>query len=70
MKIAPMILVLLLSACTDFPEVDAASRNITGSAPALIPLDGLLDAPAPQAQARGDALAARAAALRGRAATP
>lgn len=65
-----MCLALLLSACGDFPQVDAASRNVAGPAPALLPLEGLLDAPAPQVEARGDALAARAAALRRRAMTP
>ncbi len=70
MRTAAIILALLLSGCADFPQVDAASRDITGPAPALIPLDGVFEVPAPQAQARGDALAARAAALRRLAATP
>ena len=61
-----VILVLLLGGCADFPEVDAASRNLPGPAPALLPLDVILAAPAPVAEARGDALAAEADALRGR----
>jgi len=61
-----IILALMLSGCGTFPEVDAASRTVAGPAPALLPLDVILDAPAPSAEARGDALAAEAAALRGR----
>ena len=59
--------VLMLAGCAQFPEVDAASRSVSGPAPALVPLDQVLGAPAPQAEARGAALAARAAALRVRA---
>lgn len=61
-----LILVLLLAGCGAFPEVDAASRDVAGPAPDLLPLEVILDAPAPVAEARGDALAAQAAALRGR----
>jgi len=61
-----MILALLLAACTDFPEVTSASRDVAGPAPALLPLDQLLAAPAPVAEARGAALVAQAAALRRR----
>lgn len=62
-----LILVLVLVGCTAFPEVDAASRGVAGRAPALLPLDVILAAEEPAAEARGDALAAQAAALRGRA---
>jgi len=62
-----LFLAFLLTACTDFPEVTAASRDVAGPAPALLPLDQLLASPAPLAEARGDALAAEAAALRRRA---
>lgn len=61
-----VMLVLLLAGCAAFPEVDAASRDVAGKAPALLPLDEILAAPAPTAEARGDVLAAQAAALRGR----
>lgn len=61
-----LILALLLAGCGSFPEVDAASRDVAGPPPALLPLDVILAAPAPTAEARGDALAAQAAALRGR----
>jgi len=59
---------LLLAACAQFPEVDAASRAVAGPAPALVPLGPLLAVPPPQAAARGAALSARAAALQARAA--
>ena len=61
-----VILALMLAGCTDFPEVDTASRNVTGPAPALLPMDQLLSGPAPVAEARGAALVAQAAALRHR----
>ena len=64
-----VILVLALAGCATFPEVDAASRDVAGPAPALVPLDGLLAGPAATAEARGAALAAEAAALRGAAGT-
>lgn len=60
-----VILVLALTGCAAFPEVDAASRNVPGPPPALLPPDVVLAAPAPTAEARGAALAAQAAALRG-----
>lgn len=63
-----LMVTLLIGGCGTFPEVDAASRDVAGPAPALLPLDVILDAPAPVAEARGAALAAEAAALRGRAA--
>ncbi len=62
----PVFFALLLAACTDFPEVTSASRDVAGPAPALLPLDQLLAAPAPVAEARGAALVAEAAALRRR----
>lgn len=61
---------LILSACAQFPAVEGASRPVAGPAPALLPVDALLEAPAPQAEARGAALSARAAALRARAGVP
>ena len=63
-------LVLLAGACSDFPELKAASRSATGPAPHLVPIDGILA----QADALSDGTAeigtlqARAAALRARAA--
>ncbi|MGL6211223.1 MAG: hypothetical protein ACRC14_15485 [Paracoccaceae bacterium] len=57
-----------LAACAQFPEVDAASRDIEAAAPPLLPLDQILPAPPPEAEARGAALSARAAALRAQAA--
>jgi|GEM_PF-2407266 len=62
-----VILALLLAGCAAFPEVDATSRDVAGPAPALLPLDVILASPDPVAEARGDALAAQAAALRGHA---
>lgn len=59
-----VILALCLSGCTTFPEIDAASGSVAGPPPAFVPLDQLLAAPAPVAEARGAALAAQADALR------
>ena len=61
------MLFLTLTACATFPQVDA----VTGEGgnlvtPALLPIEDLVIGPAPEAEARGDALAARAAALRAR----
>lgn len=67
-----LVLSAVLSACAGFPEVDAvqAARGSFGAMPALVPIDGLLAQASPgraTAFAR-DALAARAAGLRVRAA--
>ena len=68
MTLRLMILALLaLSACVGFPEVDAASRGLADlPAPELVPLAGLLEAAPSEAEARGAALAAEAAALKAR----
>lgn len=57
-------LLMLLAACTQFPQVDAASKSIA-PAPALLPMDELI-AQVDQTAAL-DPLAARIAALRARA---
>lgn len=64
-----LILCLGLSACADFPDLDAATPPVTSPVPVILPLDQLLSrqAPAPQ-QADAASLNARAAALRARAA--
>jgi len=67
MPLRPALLCLILSSCTEFPRVDA----VTGEGgnlvtPTLLPVEDLLIGPAPEAEARGAALAARAAALRAR----
>ncbi len=63
---------LVLSACTQFPELDAARADVADAPyPALVPLDQLLDGPAPRAtvaeiatvEGRVGALRARAARL-------
>lgn len=72
----PMILCFAcLAGCAQFPELDAVQDPAVAEAdfPALLPLDGLLDAPAPRATpevaedvgARVAGLRARAAGLRG-----
>lgn len=68
-----MVLAALATAagCSQFPEVDAfAASQATGPAPALLPLDQVLAADAAPARAAdaGEALAARAALLKARAA--
>lgn len=60
----------LLAACAQWPEqsreLDARAKGL--AAPALLPQDQLLVGPDLQAEAKGQALATRAAALRGQAA--
>lgn len=66
-----LALALLTAACAAFPEVDRAERNIVqGPLPVLLPTDDLLARAAGSygAEAAGNTLAARAAALRLRAA--
>ncbi|RAP40954.1 hypothetical protein BYZ73_12185 [Rhodovulum viride] len=66
-----------LAACTDFPEIDAAERAVTGPtlAPEIAPIDPLLDRvqavrdqapPEPSLEGRAASLKARAARLRAR----
>lgn len=59
------LLFLLLTACSQFPQVDAASTAV-GPAPALLPMDQLI-AQTDQSMP-GDPLAAEVAALQARAA--
>ena len=62
-----LLLILLLSACTTFPQVDAAESELAagGAPPALLPTDQLgPGAPMSAAQSAGAALTARAARLR------
>lgn len=66
-----IILWLALTACADFPEVDAAlaQGDPVAEYPALLPFEQLLAAEEPRlTEADDDALRARAAGLRGRAA--
>lgn len=59
------LLSLLLTACSQFPQVDAASTAV-GPAPALLPMDQLI--PQTDQNMPGDPLAAEVAALQARAA--
>lgn len=64
-------LALALAACAQFPELDAARSADVADAPwpDLLPIETLLAGPPPRAtEAETDAVAARAAALRNRAA--
>lgn len=64
-----LILCLGLAACATFPQVDAVASKSSGVTPALLPMDDLLaQIPPPRAEAAGNSLTARAAALRARAA--
>jgi hypothetical protein len=64
-----LFLCLTLTACATFPQVDAAASKSAGPAPALLPMEELLaQTSAAQAEAAGNSLTARAAALRARAA--
>ena len=68
MKFA-LILTLCLTACTTFPKVDAAAPRANTPAPTLLPTEDLLaQTGAIGAERAGQTLAARAAALRARAA--
>jgi hypothetical protein len=71
-RIASLVTVLALAACTDFPALDAAvsRRPDPGPAPDLLPIDTLLSATAGARldASDGAALAARAERLRARAA--
>ena len=73
-SLRPLVLAAALAAlsgCAQFPAVDAfAASRAVGPPPVLLPLDQVLaaDAAPTQAEAAGDALAARAARLRARAA--
>ncbi len=62
---------LLLAACADFPEVDAAAARLDkGPAPQLLPTEDILARAAlpGRAEGAGDAVAARVARLKARAA--
>ncbi|MBI1170609.1 hypothetical protein GC209_04345 [bacterium] len=59
----PMILVLMLSACSAYPHVDWPAGAPTAPRPALVPQAEVLGS-GPVAQDRGPPLVARAAALR------
>lgn len=61
---------LLVSACAQFPEIDAIPATTAAVAPALVPLDSLLAStvaatPAPDLGPRAARLKARAALMRG-----
>ncbi|SHG84455.1 hypothetical protein [Marivita hallyeonensis] len=65
-----IIVVVSLSACAEFPDVDAAlaKGDATRDYPALLPFEQLLNAEEPRlADTDDEALRARADALRGRA---
>ncbi|MGR3271621.1 hypothetical protein [Thalassococcus profundi] len=74
MRFLPALL-LCLSACAEFPELDATATPgvATAAYPQLLPLETLLDGPAPRAtpdlragvEGRAASLRARAARLRG-----
>lgn len=62
--VRPALIALLLVACAPLPDTGADPAS-AGPAPPLVPLDGLLPSPDPQATAAGaTALAARGAALK------
>ena len=68
----PLLALLLLTACTSFPQVDAAKSNLSATAqtPALLTAEEmavLMGDPA-LAEVAGESAAARAARLRARAA--
>lgn len=67
---AALIAGLALAACSPPPDLPGRAAPVTGPAPVLVPLDGILaqaDAPGPDAAATAE-VDARAAALRARAA--
>ena len=61
-----LLILTLLAGCADWPQ-PSPRFTAASPAPALLPLDQLQGAPPASAEAAGDALAARAAALRARA---
>jgi len=76
-KLMPLLTIFLalssLTACADYPEVGVKPKAVTGPAPLLVPIDGILvqaDALRPATTAatgiesRAAALSARAARLR------
>lgn len=68
---AALLLSLALAACDAAPRIGSAPPQVSGPAPALLPLEGILQASDTAATASSDpgpALSARAAALRARAA--
>lgn len=70
MRLPLVFLGVLLSACAEFPEVDAAFSDSAVSAdyPTLVPFEQLSAADPPRlSETDDDVLRARAAALRGRA---
>lgn len=61
-----LLLLLPLSACAPFPELDALGPD-TAQPPELLPIDGLLAQAGPETADPGPGLAARARALKARA---
>lgn len=69
-RTAPMLgMLLALSACATFPELEAAKGAAKGPPPALLPMDQILGAVGapPAGDPAGAALGGRAAALKARA---
>ena len=70
MRVCALCLAAVLASCTTFPELDSTRSAAVARAPypGLVPLDPLLDGPAPRATVVGlDATLDRAAGLRARA---
>lgn len=70
MRVLVLLLLPLMAACSNFPELDAAQSSGARDAPfpRLLPLDRLLTGPAPRASADDiDTITARAAGLDARA---
>lgn len=67
-RVAALAVLISLSACAQFPAIDAMPPAASGPAPALVPIDRLLAAADAPTSARAAGLAARAARLKVRAA--
>lgn len=67
MRLSLIVLPILLAACAPFPEVDALGPD-PGPPPQLLPIDEVLAQAGPPGTDPGPAVAARAAALKARAA--
>lgn len=67
MRLTALLLALTLAACAPFPELDALGPD-RAAPPELLPLDDLLAQATAAGQDPGPSVAARAAALKARAA--